>query len=402
MEANMIQCPGCGKKFALNKAITSGIEAELRQEYDRRAKELAKKSEEALEQARGDMEKKISDRLEKQYELDAKKLRADAMKRARKELAGDLADKEEEIVEAEKKLKTYRSRENAMLKKERELEEQRHTMTVEFNEKLNKEVKRVFAEAKEKTEEEFRLKLQERDKVIQDLNKQMKEGQKKAEQGSMQLQGEVLELEMEDVLARYFPEDLVEPVSTGKKGGDIVQTVRFSSGKPVGKILWELKRTKNWSATWIAKVKEDQRQIHAEIAVIASEAVPLGINSFGLVEGVWVTEIRYAVALASALRENLKALAVISAANEGKAGKSELVYQYLTGVQFRQRVESVLEAYVEMQNDLDAEKRSTEKSWAKREKQIERFIKNISGMYGDLQGLGAALPDMKLLAPPEE
>jgi hypothetical protein len=274
-------------------------------------------------------------------------------------------------------------------------------MTVEFNEKLNKEVKKVYSEAQSKVEEEYKLKLLEKDKLINYLNRQMKEGQKKAEQGSMQLQGEVLEMEIEDLLIKYFPEDSIDPVSVGKKGGDIIQTVKFPSGKIAGKILWELKRTKNWSTSWIVKLKEDQRQIHAEVSVIASEVLPSDINNFGLLEGVWITEIKYVLGLATALRENLKSTALIKTANEGKSDKAEMVFIYLTGTQFKQRVESILEAYVEMQNDLETEKRLLEKSWSKREKQIERFMRNISGMYGDLQGVGATLPNVKLLEIPE-
>lgn len=401
MDNNTITCPYCNKKFALSKVITGQIENMLKKEHEKELNLQKKKYEDDLIKAQKELEKNISEKYEKRYEIDYKKIKADAIKKAKKELSEELADKDEEISEINKKLQSFKQKEIYLLKKERELEEAKHTMTVEFNDKLNKELKKVYSEAQSKVEEEFKLKLLEKEKIINDLNRQMKEGQKKAEQGSMQLQGEVLEMEIEDLLLKYFPDDSIEPVSVGKKGGDIIQTVKFPSGKNAGKILWELKRTKNWSTSWIAKLKEDQRQIHAEVSVIASEVLPSDINNFGLLEGVWITEIKYILGLATALRENLKSTALVKMANEGKSDKAEMVFNYLTGTQFKQRVESILEAYVEMQNDLDTEKRLLEKSWSKREKQIERFIRNISGMYGDLQGVGATLPSVKLLEIPE-
>lgn len=401
MDNNTITCPHCNKKFALTKVITSQIENQLKEEHEKELNLLKKKYADDFNKSQKELEKSITEKIEKQYEIDYKKIKADAVKKAKKELSEELADKDEEIADINNKLQSYKQKEKNLLKKERELEEAKHTMTVEFNEKLNKEVKKVYSEAQSKVEEEYKLKLLEKDKLINDLNRQMKEGQKKAEQGSMQLQGEVLEMEIEDLLIKYFPEDSIDPVSVGKKGGDIIQTVKFPSGKIAGKILWELKRTKNWSTSWIVKLKEDQRQIHAEVSVIASEVLPSDINNFGLLEGVWITEIKYVLGLATALRENLKSTALIKTANEGKSDKAEMVFNYLTGTQFKQRVESILEAYVEMQNDLETEKRLLEKSWSKREKQIERFMRNISGMYGDLQGVGATLPNVKLLEIPE-
>lgn len=397
MDNNQITCPYCNKKFALTKAITSQIEDQLKTEHEHEIAQLKKKQEDDLTKIQREIEKKIQDKYDKQYDADMKRIKSDAIKKAKKEINEELLEKDDEIAEVNKKLEAYRKKEVSLQKKERELEELKHTMTVEFNDKLIKEVKKAYAESKEKTEEEYKLKLAEKEKVISDLNKKMKEGQKKAEQGSMQLQGEVLELEIEDILKNIFNEDSIEPVSTGKKGGDIIHVVKFGSGKVAGKILWELKRTKNWSNTWLNKLKEDQREIHADIAVIASEVLPDNINNFNFIEGVWVTDIKYIPGLATALRENIKSLALIKTANEGKTDKAEMVYNYLTGTHFKQRVESILEAYVEMQSDLDSEKRVMEKSWSKREKQIERFIKNISGMYGDLQGYGATLPNVKLL-----
>ena len=211
------------------------------------------------------------------------------------------------------------------------------------------------------------------------------------------MQGEVQELDIENTLKKYFPDDEIISVVTGKRGGDIVQIVKSKSGKIAGKILWESKRTKNWQDSWIQKLKEDQREEKAELSVIVSEILPKEINYFGQVDGIWISDIKYYVGLCASLRENLKAVSKLALSLEGKTEKMELVYNYLTGTQFKQRVESILETFKDMKDDLDSERRSTERNWAKRDQQINKFVKNMAGMYGDIQGTGTALPSVKLL-----
>jgi len=362
---------------------------------------LQAEKDEALENQKKEIEKKLLQKYEEQYEKqleeETARLKESVNKKAQKEFDAELREKREEIEEAYKKLESYREKEKQLLQKERKFEEDRHDMEIQYQEKLTNEIKNAYANARDKLNLEYELKLKEREKIIEDLNKQMKEGQRKAEQGSMQLQGEILELELEELLREFFPNDDIQPVAPGKKGADIIQKVRLQSGKIAGSILWEIKRTKNWQSTWIQKLKDDQRDCKAEIAVIASEVIPQEIKNFGIENGVWITELKFAMGLSTVLRENLKNAAAIRFANEGKDDKAEMVFNYLTGTQFKHRVESILEAYVEMSNDIEAEKRVMERSWAKREKQIERFVKNISGMCGDLQGIGANLPDIKLL-----
>jgi hypothetical protein len=397
LDGNSIRCPYCNKDFPLTKVITSQVGAQLKDQFERQIAAMKQAQEDELVRARKEAEKKTTERLEKEHDEEYQKVRAEAAEKARKAANREIAEKNEELEAANNRIETYQKKETELLKRERDLEESRHSMEVEFQEKFNAELKKVYSQAQEKMEEEYKFKLLEKEKIINDLSRQMKEGQKKAEQGSMQLQGEVLELEIEDLLIKYFPDDDISPVEVGKKGGDIIQTVKLPSGRPAGRIIWELKRTKNWNAGWIAKLKEDQRSIHAELAVIASEALPAEVADFALLDGVWVTDIKYIAGLAEVLRENLRNTALVKITNEGKADKAELVYDYLTGTQFKQRIESILEVYKEMKDDLDNEKRILERSWAKKEKQIERFVRNMSGMYGDLQGLGAALQTVKYL-----
>jgi hypothetical protein len=188
------------------------------------------------------------------------------------------------------------------------------------------------------------------------MQRQIEELRRKAEQGSQQLQGEVQELELERLLWEQFPFDLIEAVPKGEFGGDVIQYVMNSAGLRWGAILWETKRTKNWSDGWLAKLREDQRAAKADIALIVSQALPKGLNAFDLVDGVWVSEPRCAAAVAMALRESLIAIAKARIAGEGQQTKMEMVYQYLTGPRFRHRVEAIVEKFVEMQSDLDRER----------------------------------------------
>ena len=343
------------------------------------------------------MSQKYEKHFEKLLEEESNKLRESANKKARRELNTELKEKQEEIDEAYKKLELFKKKETQLLKKERMLEDQKHDLEIEYQEKLTKEHKKAYITAQEKISEEYELKIKEKEKIIDDLSKQMKEGQRKAEQGSTKLQGEILEIELEELLKDCFPNDEIIPILPGKRGGDIKQIVKFPSGKVAGTILWETKRTKNWQPNWIQKLKDDQRNDKAELAVIASEVVPSEIKNFGVENGIWITELKFALGLSTVLRENLKNVASIKLANYGKEDKAEMIFNYLTGTQFQQRVESILEAYIEMVKDLDTEKGQMEKAWAKREKQLERFRKNLIGMYGDLQGIAADLPEIKLL-----
>jgi hypothetical protein len=234
------------------------------------------------------------------------------------------------------------------------------------------------------------------------MQRQIEELRRRAEQGSQQLQGEVQELALEDILRERFPRDTVAPVPKGEFGGDLVHQVCGPNGQPCGTILWEVKRTKNWTDIWLQKLRNDQRAARAEIAVIVSRTLPRDMDaSFDLLGGVWVTEPRCAAAVAVALREALIGLAAARQAGEGQITKMELVYQYLTGPRFRHRIEAIVEKFTEMRDDLDRERRVMTKLWAKREEQIRGVVESTAGMYGDLQGIaGASLQEIEALDVP--
>jgi hypothetical protein len=236
---------------------------------------------------------------------------------------------------------------------------------------------------------------------MNDLKRQIDEWKRKAEQGSQQTQGEVVELEIENNLRAWFPYDEIEEVKKGVKGGDVLHKVRDGYGRECGVILWESKHTKAWQAGWISKLKEDQREAKAELAVIASKVLPAEIKNFGDIEGVYITNYESIFGVATVLRTQLIRLYAARQSMIGKNEKLEVIWTYLHGTQFKQRVEAIFESFTSMKENLDKEKKAMNRLWAEREKQIEQVINNTGGMYGDLQGLlGGSMPTIRSLELP--
>jgi hypothetical protein len=288
-------------------------------------------------------------------------------------------------------------------KQNRSLEEKGKALELETARKLDAEREKIRDDASRELQEAYRLKDAEKDKKLQDALRVNDELRRKLQQGSQQTQGEVLELELEELIKSSFPMDDIEPVPKGINGADVIQRVLSKAGSLCGTIIWESKHTKTWNDTWTAKLKDDQRAVKADIAVLVSEALPKACKNFGQYDGIWVSTAQCAPALASALRSQLIEVALAKMAAVGKNEKIEVLYGYLSGPEFRQRVEAIVEAFVDMQKDLHDERRVTERRWSKREKQIQKVISNTSGMYGDFQGLiGASLQTIPLLGRAEE
>jgi hypothetical protein len=274
-----------------------------------------------------------------------------------------------------------------LLRKQRELDDAKREIDLTVEKRVHEGLSAIREQAKKEAEEGLKLKVFEKEQTIASMQKQIEELMRKADQGSQQLQGEVQELELESLLTVKFPLDTISPVPKGEHGGDALHHVVGLSGQPCGTILWETKRTKNWSDSWLSKLRDDQRISKAEIAVIVSHALPKGIETFELVEGVWVTHPRAIIPVAIALRHLLIEVNCARQASEGRQTKTEMIYQYLTGPRFRHRVEAIVESFSSMQEDLNKEKKAIIKQWAKREEQIDRVMQATVGMYGDLQGI---------------
>lgn len=350
-------------------------EATLKSEYESR--------ERSLKEALVTEKKQIEDRVKK--ELEAKSsVELDALK--------------EQVQEQSQNLEKARHLELELRKQQRTLEEDKKAFELEMARKIDSERQQIMEKAGRDIEEQHKFKDAEKDKQLMDMRKQIEELKRKAEQGSQQAQGEVLELALEQMLKENFPFDEVAPVSKGVKGADVVHTVKTQAGRVCGKILWETKRTKAWSDGWIQKLKDDQREEKADLSVIVSEVLPKNLHHFRQIDGVWVTDIPSSFSLALALRVVLTQVAKAQDVQTGKEEKKEIVYNYLTGTEFKNRIQAIVESFVAMKNGLDAEKRDMEKIWSKREKQIERITLNIAGMHGDIEGIvGSSLPAVKIL-----
>jgi hypothetical protein len=397
MPDQVIICPHCHKEIPLTEAISHQIREQLRKEFDseiqKKDQEIAQKEQDLANKVKG-LEKEFAQRIK----LETARLQEEAKQKAEQTIAVKLKDLQAQVVEKDQKLLDAQKAELELRKQRRELEEKQRNLELEMNRKLDEEITRIREEVLKGAAEEHRLKDLEKDKKINDMLKQIEELKRKAEQGSQQAQGEVLEIELEELLKTNFPSDVIEPVAKGRKGADILQKVTNPSGQYCGTIIWESKRTKGWNDGWIEKLKDDQREAKAEIAVLVTTALPKEIAHFACTNGVWVTNYSLTVCLAVALRTNLIQVANAKLAAVGKNEKMEVLYHYLSGPEFSQRVETIAGAFISLKSDLDHEKRAMNKIWSKREKQIDRVIHNISGMYGDMQGIiGASLPQIKSL-----
>jgi len=404
MPEQTITCPNCGKEIPLTETLSHQLKESLRKEYEDKAKEkeqeLARREKLLEEKAKQveDSEKAIEQRVAEKIKAEKEKLKKEAKKEVEEALLLEQKDLQEQLAEKDRKLEEARKAELDLRKKIREAEEARKNVELEVARRIDEEREKIKQQTIEIFSEEHRLKDLEKDKKINDMLKTIEELKRKAEQGSVQTQGEVMELDLEDLLKTRFPVDEIEPVPRGIRGADILQRVYTRKGQYCGTIVWETKRTKAWSDGWISKLKDDQRGVKADIAVIVTETMPKDAGSITQIEGVWVTNFSLAGGLAEVLRTGLIQVFQAKLSAVGKGEKMEVLYNYLSGPEFRQRVEAIVGTFRSMKEDLDKEKRAITKIWAQREKQIERVMMNTAGMYGDLQGIiGASLPQIEML-----
>lgn len=365
--------------------------------------ELAKKERE-LEDARRELELTVQTRLHAELGPVREKARREAEETAQLRISAketEMAEMQRRLEENNEKLAAAQKAQADVIQKERELEEARREIDLTIQNKVQSELADIRAKARQDAEAEAKLPLIEKEQQIASMQKQIEELKRKAEQGSQQAQGEAQELHLEGLLRANFTRDVIDPVPKGEHGGDVLHRVVGPADQPCGTILWESKRTKNFSDGWLPKLREDQRTSGAEAALIVTTALPKGVQNFCLIEGIWVTDPRCAIPVAIMLREWLISVAAARQASEGQQSKMELMYQYLTGPQFRHRVGAVVERFIEMQSDLERERRLATKQFAKRDQQIRGVINAMAGMVGDLQGIaGKVIEEIEGLAMP--
>jgi hypothetical protein len=410
-----ITCPNCHVEFPLTETLAQPIIAAERAKIQRETQERVaalKEHEQDLSQRQQALEVLKRELDVRQAEIDAAveqrlQTERDVVAKAAERKAADaynvrLLAVEQELAEKQAKLAEAESAELALRKERRILEEEKQRLELEVERRLEAERLRIREATQKEEEQSYLLKLAEKEKVISDMKKQVEELRRKGDQTSQQLQGEVLELELEAMLRTAFPTDQIEPVPKGRCGGDVIHKVVGPNGLQCGTILWESKRVRAWSNDWLAKNREDQRLVGASVGAIVTTTMPKGVDTFDHLDGVWVAAMRCAMPLAKALRHALMEAAMAKVLTQGREGKVERMYEYLTGPLFRGRVSAIVEACVSMQEDLEAEKRAFTKHWAKRQRRLELLMTGTAGMYGDFQGIvGRTMPEVQGLEVPQ-
>lgn len=409
-----LQCPNCNHEIRLTESLAAPLLAETRQRFQQQLAskdaEMERKTE-ALRLEREQIAKdreQIEDHVAKRLTAERAQLVAAESKKAREAAATELQAKEAEAAELRANLLTNNAKlaeaqkqQAELMRQQRALEEEKRELDLTIEKRVQASISEIQIKARQEADEAARLRVAEKDQTIESMSRTIEELKRKAEQGSQQSQGEVLELELEELLRGRFPTDSIEPVGKGELGADVIQQVNGAIGQSAGIILWETKRTKAWSDGWLAKLRGDQRRSGADIALIISHALPKHIEQFDLVDGVWVAHPRCALPVAVALRQGLIDVSSSRLVQQGQQTKMDQVYHYLTGMKFRQRVEAVVEKFNDMREDLDKERKFMGRQWAKRETQILAVIDSTVGMVGDLQAIaGTAMPEIPSLDAP--
>jgi hypothetical protein len=392
--SDSITCPNCHTEIPLTEAISHEVEERLRIEFDEARRKVESEHAEALALKDAEHQSQVAG------------ARADVMAaaeaRASEKVATELGDLSARLEEQVSLRRDAETRELALRKEKRALQAEREALELEVERKLDEERTQIVSSTTERVEEAYRMKLREKDLTLEQMGKRIDALQAAADQKRSGLQGEVLEREIEDVLKESFPADGITPVKTGKRGADVLQRVRSPRGLDCGALLWESKNAKHWNSAWVAKLRSDQQAERADVAIIVTPALPEGVNRMAFHDGVWICDFASATTLATALRHSLVEITQARVIDSNRSQALDEVYEYLCGREFQHRVTNTVAAALVMKEDLDAERRASERSLAKREKQIDMLLRNSAGMYGELQAIvgGALQPVAALELPP--
>jgi hypothetical protein len=389
-----IVCPKCNHEFSADAALTDQIEKHLREE-------LTKSNEEEKRRLRAEMLKWQEDK-EKDLAQKEKDFTTTLTEQLKKELAEqstqETAALKKELEQKQEQIRKAQELELQLRQQKNELDQKMQQVELETQRKLDAEREKIRKEAEEMVLEKQRMRDAEKDKQIDDMRQKIEELQLKANLTSQQLQGEVQELELETVLRNQFPFDEITEVPKGMNGADVMQKVYNQMGKYCGTIIWESKRTKNWSGEWTAKLKDDLRASKSDVAILVSSVLPDDVKHFGAKDGVYVTDFENFLPVAKMIRMQVIELCLAKDSTVNQEQKTVILYNYIRSNEFTQKVEAIVEAFQGLKEDLEKEKNLYTRMWAKREKQIQRVLDNTIGMYGDLQGLiGSSLPEIKAL-----
>lgn len=417
--ATQIKCPSCSFEFPLEDALNDELKTEIekqKQELRQQMLDYKKNAELKIRQ----MEEDNKRDAQKQEELFQQKLQAELKKKnseleesIRKTLASDFENQlnilQQTNKDHEEKLKLAREKELMFLQKEQELKAKEQELELnikrrlnEEREKLSLEIREIEKQKLEQIESEFKLRLAEKEKQLEDQKKLAEEMKRKAEQGSMQLQGEVQELMLEEILRSTFPYDKIEPVGKGVRGADCIHTVCNPFGQECGRLIYESKRTKDFSADWIDKLKADMRSQGADIAIIVSQVLPKDMDRFGEKEGVYICTFAEVRSLSAVLRNSIIKVFQITSSQQNKGDKMSLLYDYLTSTEFSEQWKAIREGFMGMKLSIQKERDAMEKLWKAREKQLELVLINATRIHGSIDGIAGKDVNINLLDGAEE
>jgi len=406
-----IKCPECGHEFDISDVLYDQVEHELKKEFEARLKLERDKSrkeagklqrqKEQLEKARSEQEETINNAVREKLLAQTKSLTEKISANVRNEQSGQLKALQEELQNKSEQVKYLNKAKADIERLKREKEEVQGKAEAEMERKLSQQLSEERRKIKEAEEEKSSKMVTERDQLISQLKEQMEIMKRKAEQGSMQMQGEVQELIIEEWLSATFPLDTIEEIKKGARGADCIQTINTRSATNCGKIYYESKRAKAFQPLWIEKFKTDIREKGANIGVLVTEAMPADMGRMGYRDGIWICSFGEFKGLSNVLRESLISMHRVVAQQENRGDKMSMVYDFLTSDEFRLQVEAIVEGFTQMKTDLDSEKRAMASIWKKREKQIEKVLLNTSDMYSSIKGIaGNAVPAVRLLELP--
>jgi hypothetical protein len=394
---NQTTCPNCGHKFDAGEALQKHLEIELGKKIAEQQKAKEQEIEAYKRQLAEEKKKFIAEERQSMWS----KAQAEGLKQANEKNAAELQALKEENERRKQQILESQQKELELLRREGELKNQQDQLKIELEKELLLKRQEIEEIARKKEEERFELIKKEYEKRLEDQVKLVDEMKRKAEQGSMQMQGEVQELALEELLQSAFPYDEIQEVSKGIRGADVIQVVRNELGQECGKIIYESKRTQNFGGDWIEKLKDDQRTVGADIAVLVTQTMPKDMERFGEKEGVWVCNFIEMKALVYALRKILIQTQTAKSSQENRADKMAVMYSYLTSTQFRQQIEAIVDGFKTLKEDLEREKRAYQKIWREREAAIEKVLGSTIDLYGSVRGIaGKALERIQYLELP--
>ena len=396
-----IKCPNCANEFPLEEAVSEEYKKELREEmlkYKKQKEEELVRKEAEWKDAQQKREKELQQKLQE----DIRKTISTDFENKLRMLEQNNKDNEEKLKQARQKELEFLQKEQTLKNKEAEIEITVQKQLQREREKLTDDIRKIEEQKIATRESEYQMKLREMEKQLDDQKKLAEEMRRKAEQGSMQLQGEAQEIALKEMLATSFPFDEIIDVAKGVRGADCIQIVRNSFGQECGKIIYESKRTNAFAAEWIEKLKADMRNQGAEIAVIVTRTMPKEMDCFGIKDGVWVCSFSEVKALTAVLRDGVTRVYSAAKSQENKGDKMHLLYNYLTSTEFAEQWKAIREGFMNMKLSIQRERDAMEKLWKAREKQLEKVLLNAAHIRGSIEGISGNDVDLNLLESGDE